>query len=72
LIAPVALVGQDFLVDSHLVAEENQLLFFGFKKSEVLISENELESDEPGTDVFGRVDSPEADILSADCLIEIP
>jgi hypothetical protein len=65
-------VWQDFLVDSHLVAEERELVFLGFKISEALISENEVESNEPGSDVFSRVDTPETDILPADRFIQIP
>src|SRR5260370_41956420 len=34
----VAFVGQDFLVDSHLVAEERELLLLGLEISEALIS----------------------------------
>jgi hypothetical protein len=34
------------------VAEENQLLFFGFEIGELLISKNEVERDESGSDVF--------------------
>ena len=37
----IALVGQDSLVDSHLVAEESKLLFLAFKEREVLIAKNE-------------------------------
>jgi hypothetical protein len=63
---------EDFLVDSHLVTEESELLFLGFKISEALIPENEVESNEPGSDVFGRVHTPETDILPANRFIEIP
>jgi len=65
-------VGQDFLVDSELVAEERKLLFLRFEISEALISENEVKSNEPRSDVFGRVYTPETDILPANSLIEIP
>src|SRR5713226_4385442 len=68
----VAFVGQDFLVDSQLVTEEREFLFLGFEISEALISENEVERDEPGSDVFGRVCSPKTDILPANSFIEIP
>src|SRR6266853_921999 len=44
----VTLVGKDSLVDAHLVAEERELLFLRFKISKILISENEVERDEPG------------------------
>ena len=43
----ITLVWQDFLVDSQLVTEERELLFLGFEISEALISENEVESNEP-------------------------
>src|SRR5208282_141988 len=69
--ARIALVGQDFLVDPELVAEERQLLFLGFEISEVLISEDEVESNEPGSDVFGRVHTPETGILPANRLVQI-
>ena len=65
-------MGQDFLVDSELVAEERKLLFLRFEISEALISENEVESNEPRSDVFGRVDTPETNILPANSFIEIP
>ena len=68
----VAFVGQDFLVDSQLVAEERKLLLLRFEISEALISENEVERDEPGSDVFGRVCTPKTDILPANSFIEIP
>jgi len=68
----VAFVGQNFFVDSQLVAEERQLLVLRFQISEVLISENEVERDEPGSDVFGRVCAPKTDILPANSFIEIP
>src|SRR6267143_807035 len=68
----VALVWQDFLVDSQLITEERELLLFGFKIGELLISENDVESNESRSDVFGRVNTPETDVLSADSLIEIP
>src|SRR5258708_4199237 len=68
----VAVVWQDFLVDPRLVTEESKLLFLGLEIGEVLISEDEVESNEPGSDVFGRVHTPETDILSADGFIEIP
>src|SRR6266849_9951906 len=68
----VAFVWQDFLVDPHLVTEESKLLFLGLEIGEVLISEDEVESNEPGSDVFGRVHTPETDILPADGFIEIP
>src|SRR5229473_6365106 len=61
----VALVCQDFLVDSQLIAEERELLLLRFEISEALISENEVERDEPGSDVFGRVCAPKTDILPA-------
>src|SRR5258708_11441096 len=67
----VVFAGQDFLVDSQLVAEERELLFLGFEISEILISEDEIERDEPGSDVFGRMDTPETNILPANCLIQI-
>ena len=67
----VAFVGQDFLVDSHLVAEENQLLLFGFQIRELLVSQNEVESNEPGSDVFGRVNLSETDIFPSNRLIEM-
>src|SRR5260370_8318196 len=41
----VALVWQDFLVDSQLIAEERELLLLRFEISEALISENEVERD---------------------------
>jgi hypothetical protein len=47
----VAFVRQDFLVDSQLVAEERELLLLGFEISKALISENEVERDERGSDV---------------------
>src|SRR6266571_2107115 len=68
----VAFVRQDFLVDSQLVAEERELLFLGLKVSEALIPENEVESNEPRSDVFGRMHSPETNILPANGFIEIP
>src|ERR1700730_1812844 len=68
----VAFVWQDFLVDSQLVAEERELLLLGFEISEALISENEVERDEPGSDVFGRVCAPKTDILPANSFIQIP
>ncbi len=43
----VTLRVQDFLVDSHLLAEKRELLLLGFEISEALISENEVESNEP-------------------------
>jgi hypothetical protein len=64
-------VWQDFLVDSHLIAEERELLLLGLQVGEVLTSENEVEGNKPGSDVFGRVDTPETDILPANGLIEI-
>src|SRR5208282_2095079 len=67
----IALVGQEFLVDSELVAEERKLLLLGFEISAVLISEDEIKRDEPGSDVFGRVHTPETDILPANCLVQI-
>jgi hypothetical protein len=68
----VAFAGQDFLVDSQLVAEERELLPLGFEISKALISENKVERDEPGSDVFGRVCAPKTDILPADGFVEIP
>jgi hypothetical protein len=68
----VTFMRQDFLVDSQLVAEEKELLLLGFEISEALISENEVERDEPGSDVFGRVHPPETDIIPANSFIEIP
>src|SRR5713101_1137257 len=68
----VAFVWQDFLVDPHLVTEESELLFLGLEIGEALISENEVESNEPGSNVFGRVHTPKTDILSANGFIQIP
>src|SRR5216683_1222877 len=68
----VTFMWQDFLLDSHLIAKEGELLFLGFEISEALIPENEVESNEPGSDVFGRVHTPETDILPANGFIEIP
>src|SRR5260370_41416047 len=68
----VAFVWQDFLVDPHLVTEESELLFLGLEIGEVLISEDEVESNKPGSDVFGRVHTPETDILPSNGFIEIP
>ena len=36
-----------------------------------MISENEIERDEPGSDVFGRVYAPETDILPANGFVQI-
>jgi hypothetical protein len=63
---------QKVLVDSHLVTEERKLLFLGFEINEVLISDDKVERDEPGSDVFGRVHTSETDILAADCFIKVP
>jgi hypothetical protein len=63
---------EDFFVDSQVVAEKRELLRFGFEIGEALISENEVERDEPGSDVFGRMYTPKTDVLSADRFIEIP
>src|SRR6266404_926278 len=68
----VTFVGQNFLVDSKLVAEESELLLLGFKIGEALIPENEVECDKPGSDVFGRVCAPKTDILPANSFIKIP
>src|SRR5713101_6310560 len=68
----VAFVRQDFLLYPHLVAEKRELLLLGFKVGEALISENEIERDEPSSDVFGRVYTPKADILPSNGLIQIP
>ena len=67
----IALVGQDFLVDSHLIAEESKLLLLTFKEGEALIAKDEVESNEPRSDVFGRVNTPETDILPADRFVKI-
>src|SRR5580704_9378602 len=67
----VAFVGQDFLVHPHLVAEKRELLLLGLEIGEALISENEVERDEPRSDVFGRMYTPKTDVLSADGFIEI-
>jgi hypothetical protein len=55
-----------------LVAEETELLLLGFKVGEALISENEVERDEPRSNVFRRVYTPKTDVLPADGFIEIP
>jgi hypothetical protein len=54
-----------------LIAEKSKLLLLTFKEGEALISENEVESNEPRSDVFGRVDTPETDILPANGSVEI-
>src|SRR6266851_4975852 len=48
----VALVRQDFPIDSHLVAEERELLLLGFEISKILIPKDEVESNEPRSNVF--------------------
>jgi len=65
-------VRQDFPIDSHLVAEERELLLLGFEISKILIPKDEVESNEPRSNVFGRMHSPETDILPAKGFIEIP
>src|SRR6185437_10117120 len=60
-----------FLGDSHLVAEKCELLLFSFEVRYVLISENEIQGDEPHSDVLSRMDTPETDVLSADGFVEI-
>ena len=67
----IALVGQDFLVEPNLITEKGELLFFGFKISEALITENEVHRDEPGSYVFGRMGTPKADIFSANRFVDI-
>src|SRR6185312_13038479 len=49
----IPLVGKDFLGDSHLVAEKCELLPFSFEVRYVLISENEIQGNEPHSDVLG-------------------
>src|SRR5258708_16507824 len=68
----IALGGKNFLVDSELVAEVAQLLLLGLEVGIVLVSENEIEGNEPGSDIFGRVLAAEPDIVPADGFIEIP
>src|SRR5712692_1691044 len=68
----VTFVRQNFLVNPHLVAEERELLLLGFKVGESLISEDEVERDEPGSDVLGRMYTPKTDILPTDGFIQIP
>ena len=53
-------------------SQKKELLLLGFEISEALISENEVERDEPGSDVFGRVHTPKTDILPSNSFIEIP
>jgi hypothetical protein len=65
-------VGKDFLVDSHLVAEESYFLLLRFEKGEALISQDEVERNEPRSNVFRRVYTPKTDILSANGFIQIP
>src|SRR5258708_23276772 len=67
----VPFVGQDFLVDSQLIAEESKLLFLRFAISEGLISENEVESDEACSNVFGLGYTEETNILPATCLLHL-
>src|SRR5215467_8161205 len=67
----IALVGQDFLVEPHLVAEKSKLLFLGFKIGEALMAQDKVQRDEPGSDVFGRMGTPKADIFSADRFVDI-
>ena len=54
------------------VAEKRELLLLGLEIGKALISENEIERDEPRSDVFGRMYTAKTDVLSADGFIEIP
>jgi len=63
--------GEDFLVDSKLIAEVAQLLLLGLEVGVVVVPENEVEGNEPCADVFGRVLTAETDIVSADGFIAI-
>src|SRR5712692_7811039 len=68
----IALGGEDFLIDSELVAEVAQLLLLGFEVGVIMISQDEVKGNESCADVFGRVLAPEADVVPADGFIKIP
>jgi hypothetical protein len=64
-------VGKDFLIDPYLLTEKGELLLLGFEVREVLISEDEVQGNKPRSNVFGRMDAPEANVLSADGFVQI-
>ena len=67
----IPLAGKDFLIDPHLLTEKGELLLLSFEIREVLVSQNEVEGNKPRSDVFSRMDAPEADVLSADGFVQI-